>query len=218
MRYVALMLALAACSAPLWVRGGALYDTWWPKDAPPQGDHPLWASRPDMTSNTRSGPDTWRCKECHGWDYRGANGAYGAGSHRTGFPSLTSRQGEAEIAALLRGAHGYGDLPEEDLRALVAFVVHSGALDTHPVVRDGKFVGDPAQGARLYHERIGGNDKACVTCHKATRDEPPAAAARANPWEFAHKVRFGHPGSPMPQSAGLTLPELGHLGAYLQSL
>ena len=27
---------------------------------------------------------TWRCKECHGWDYRGAPGAYSIGSDFTG--------------------------------------------------------------------------------------------------------------------------------------
>jgi len=38
---------------------------------------PLWATQ---SSNTRSGKDTWRCKECHGWDYMGVDGAYGSGS------------------------------------------------------------------------------------------------------------------------------------------
>ena len=32
----------------------------------------------------RAGADTWRCKECHGWDYAGKDGAYGSGDHRTG--------------------------------------------------------------------------------------------------------------------------------------
>jgi len=29
------------------------------------------ASRHDPESNPRTGADTWRCKECHGWDYKG---------------------------------------------------------------------------------------------------------------------------------------------------
>ena len=46
----------------------------------PSGDHPMWARRPDAEANSRSGADTWRCKECHGWDYKGKDGAYAKGS------------------------------------------------------------------------------------------------------------------------------------------
>ncbi|MGE5123820.1 MAG: hypothetical protein ACM3H7_04830, partial [Acidobacteriaceae bacterium] len=68
-------------------RGGRLYDNWWVEAGvdEPTSDQPLWASQ---TTNTRSGSDTWRCKECHGWDYKGADGAYGSGSHMTGFPGV----------------------------------------------------------------------------------------------------------------------------------
>ncbi|MDH5615478.1 MAG: hypothetical protein OEY62_02950, partial [Acidimicrobiia bacterium] len=53
------------------VTGGLLYDQWWKVLAldAPADDNPLWASQ---TTNERSGADTWRCKECHGWDYKGA--------------------------------------------------------------------------------------------------------------------------------------------------
>src|SRR3990172_1061139 len=74
------------------VRGGLLYDEWWVVIAEdeaeahmaegPATDHPLWKTQ---TTNTRTGADTWRCKECHGWDYKGVDGAYGSGSHQTGF-------------------------------------------------------------------------------------------------------------------------------------
>src|SRR3990172_11800171 len=62
-------------------KGGQLYDKWWKAAgvAEPTGDHPLWATQ---TTNTRKGLDTWRCKECHGWDYKGKDGAYGSGSHK----------------------------------------------------------------------------------------------------------------------------------------
>src|SRR3990172_2406752 len=69
------------------IRGGLLYDVWWDvvgADAPTT-DQPLWKTQ---TTNTRTGPDTWRCKECHGWDYKGVDGAYGAGSHKTGFAGI----------------------------------------------------------------------------------------------------------------------------------
>src|SRR4030066_2383 len=86
-------------------QGGKLYDTWWEVLGleAPEGDQPLWASQ---TTNTRSGVDTWRCKECHGWDYSGAESAYGSGSHLTGFPGVRSSSGMpvAELLGILRGS------------------------------------------------------------------------------------------------------------------
>jgi hypothetical protein len=69
-------------------RGGQLYDNWWKATIDtdkPQKDHPLWK---EQSTNNRNGYDTYRCKECHGWDYRGKNGAYGKGSHHTGFKGV----------------------------------------------------------------------------------------------------------------------------------
>ena len=55
------------------IAGARLYDSYFGETglAAPTTDHPLWATRPDMSSNPRTGKDTWRCKECHGWDYKG---------------------------------------------------------------------------------------------------------------------------------------------------
>ena len=66
------------------IRGAQLYDKWFAvlSVEPPGEDMPIWGRQ---TTNTRSGPDTWRCVECHGWDYWGAQGAYASGSHQTGF-------------------------------------------------------------------------------------------------------------------------------------
>ena len=59
-------------------QGGRIYDKWWLAvfgGVPaPTIDHPIWSQQ--MT-NMRSGADTWRCKECHGWDYKGVDGIYG---------------------------------------------------------------------------------------------------------------------------------------------
>lgn len=42
-----------------------------------------------QVTNTNDGA-SWRCKECHGWDYKGADGVYGkeTNSHYTGFPGI----------------------------------------------------------------------------------------------------------------------------------
>ena len=62
-------------------RGGQLYDKWYGvlgRQAP--GDtHPGYTAE-----GKKKGSSTWRCKECHGWDYRGAAGAYSKGSHYSG--------------------------------------------------------------------------------------------------------------------------------------
>ena len=88
-------------------RGGLLYDTWWkvvPGAKEPKDNQPLWASQ---TTNKRKGSVSWRCKECHGWDYTGKDGAYGSGSHKTGFAGVwnaAQKKSVDELAAILRGS------------------------------------------------------------------------------------------------------------------
>lgn len=82
------------------VRGGLLYDRWWgvnDADEPPGNGEA--ATNPNYPSenneivrgmgNARDGSQTYRCKECHGWDYLGAEGAYGQpNSHYTGIEGV----------------------------------------------------------------------------------------------------------------------------------
>jgi thiosulfate dehydrogenase len=88
-------------------RGGQLYDNWWKTTTDtlkPEGDHPLWKTQ---TTNKRSGYSTYRCKECHGWDYRGKDGAYGKGSHFTGFIGVyaaSQNMSLKELEASLKGS------------------------------------------------------------------------------------------------------------------
>jgi len=62
-------------------RGGRLYDNWLAEleADTPKSSHPAYPAGGRM-----KGPATWRCKECHGWDYRGNTGDYGRGLHYTG--------------------------------------------------------------------------------------------------------------------------------------
>jgi thiosulfate dehydrogenase len=53
--------------------------------------------------------------------------------------------------------------------------------------------------------------------------EDPAyigTVANENPWEFFHKMRFGHPGTPMPRLdlLGWTLDQAAAIGAYSVTL
>jgi len=214
------------------VRGGLLYDKWWAeaKLVEPVTDHPLWASRPDPDSNTRSGAATWRCKECHGWDYKGVDGAYGVGSHRTGFAGILDTTKTArQLFDLLRDPadHAYTlagtGLSDEDLWNLVRFV-RAGLIDTDTAI-DGSaaFTGDDVRGSLWYGQ-------ACFNCHgddgtflNFGTDLDPSfvgTVAVGNPWEFLHKTRFGHPRSPMVGTDLIRwdISRATEIGAYAQTL
>jgi thiosulfate dehydrogenase len=219
------------------VRGGLLYDTWWvvlaadeeeaEHEMPgPTTDHPLWATQ---TTNTRSGADTWRCKECHGWDYQGVDGAYGAGSHLTGFQGVFASRDKsaAEIVAALAGGtnpdHDFSTvMAEQDLIDLALFIT-GGLLDADTLVNaDGSSRGILAEGQPLY-------ETVCTLCHGPAGNainfgglaEPEYLGHLApdNPWEFIHKVRFGQPGWPMPSAiaSGWTPEDVANLLAYVQT-
>ena len=211
------------------LRGGVAYDSWFAalKLAPPTIDNPLWATRPDMTTNMLKGADTWRCKECHGWDYKGAQGAYASGSHKTGFAGVMgTKKSEAEIVDSLKNKHGYGQvgLTDAALSDLAKFIKED-LIDTSQIVNSDKtFKGDAAKGKMVFAST-------CQTCHgenglnaKPTGspgmfDEFPGKIASENPWEFTHKVRYGQPGFEMPPQAKiLTIAQLGDLGAHVHSL
>ena len=214
------------------VLGGRLFDKWWKElglDEPSE-DNPVWARQ---DTNTRDGGDTWRCKECHGWDYQGSEGAYGTGSHYTGFPGIFTAQekSEDEILAQLTGEvdveHDFSAMDESALLALVKFI-KEGQIDVSPLIDPETKAangGDAALGEELYAST-------CTACHGedgrllnfGDEEEPiyVGTIALDNPWEFIHKVRVGQPGSqpPMPASIinGWSLDDLLNLLAYAQTL
>lgn len=221
--------AIPVSESGLLPEGGLLYDKWWAVlgiDAP-AGDQPLWATQ---STNERSGTDTWRCKECHGWDYKGADGAYGSGSHFTGFPGVfdaSSRSAE-ELAGWLDGTanadHDFSAyLGEDQINALVAFIQGS-LVDMAQFISDNKAVnGDPDNGEVLYNT-------SCTGCHgadgqqinfgDAANSEYMGDIANDNPWEFFHKAAFGQPGTFMPTgvSLGWSTQDLADLLSYAQTL
>jgi thiosulfate dehydrogenase len=210
--------------------GGTLYDKWWSVLAvdAPADDNPLWASQ---STNERAGGDTWRCKECHGWDYKGSDGAYGSGSHFTGFPGIWDAQGRADelLVAMLEGEtdpdHDFSAyLGDEELQALAAFI-NEGLDDYTPLIdADKKAVdGDAVQGGELFAAT-------CSVCHGAdgttlnfgSDDEPEYVGTIAvdNPWEFFHKVRVGQPGTGMPSAIanGWSLEDVLNILSFAQTL
>jgi len=186
--------------------GGLLYDKWWTTIGAdePTDDNPVWARQ---TTNERSGGDTWRCKECHGWDYQGVDGAYGSGSHMTGFPGIFGAQDNPteDIIALISGQidaeHDFSSLlTESDIATLAAFINNS-LIDMGPLFdleTKEPVDGDAAAGEALF-------SSTCAACHGddgttfnfGSEEEPEyvGTLSNDNPWEVAHKILFGHPGS-----------------------
>ena len=209
--------------------GARIYDNWILAldQIPPTGNHPLWDNQ---ETNTRSGVITWRCSECHGWDYKGAEGAYGSGSHFTGFPGVYDPGSKDldELVAILSGEtiedHDFSAMGDEALVELATFL-QKGLADYTPLIdAESKSAvgGDVAHGQELF--------ASCTACHGEDgrtlnfgSDEEPeyvATIALDNPWEFLHKVRAGQPGSTMPAAmdSGWSLEDLLDLLAFSQSL
>jgi thiosulfate dehydrogenase len=213
------------------IRGGLMYDKWWKvvgADAPSE-DHPLWATQ---DTNTRSGDTTWRCKECHGWDYKGVDGAYGGGSHMTGFKGVIQMAGEDanEVLAALQGStnadHDFSSVMDEQALTDLALFISEEIIDYSDLVGDDKAAlsTDLHEGEHIYQDY-------CAVCHGKDgstlnfgSDEEPeylGDLALGNPWEVLHKARFGQPGEDLMPSAidkGWTVDEQGALLAYVQTL
>jgi thiosulfate dehydrogenase len=219
------------------VRGGQLYDKWWEVSGvldpvEPTSDNPGYG----LTAGTRTGADTWRCKECHGWDYRGRDGAYGPGASRfTGVAGLLGSQGDP--AEDLFGTIKNG-LPAT---AMSPFGSHLSDTDVWDVV---KFVKEGIIDESLYIDDtsktpIGANltlgqsrySSTCAACHGSdgkqinfgSEVEPEYVGTLAvdNPWEFLHKVRFGQPGTEaMPSAIGLgwSVQDVVDVLGYAQTL
>ena len=206
------------------LQGGQLYDKWWVVNngATPTTDFdPIWSSQ---TTNTRTGADTWRCKECHGWDYQGEDGAYGSGSHYTGFEGVWAARllDKTVVFDSTKGAGGDHDfseiLSDVDVLDLTKFII-DGQIDMSLYIDYNKkaSLGDPVAGESLYTAN-------CSVCHGAGgiygNNLLISDLANDNPWETLHKIRFGHPGSLMPSMVenGRTNEEISNILAYCQGL
>ena len=180
-------------------RGGQLYDKWY---AVVGADKPTTSHRlyPTDKKYAKEPKSNWRCKECHGWDYMGVDGAYKSGKHASGIKGINGAKGRdmGEIIALLKDEkHGYGDkLGDADLKDLAMFV-SAGQEDMNPYIdrADKKPKGDAAQGAAYFNTL-------CANCHGKDGKKPkgmkPFAKQMGNPWEVMHKILNGQPDEDMP--------------------
>jgi thiosulfate dehydrogenase len=205
-------------------RGGQIYDNWMSalEADKPKGTHPAYPK-----AGKKKGASTWRCKECHGWDYMGKDGAYAKGSHHTGIKGVRNWAGgdAAKVAAIVRDkTHGYTKAMISDtaLRKLAKFVVE-GQIDMDKVIdrKAKKAKGDATKGVRLYQT-------VCSICHgfdgkEINFKEPPkieyiGTVAQKNPWETLHKITNGQPGVAMVALNALSLQDQVDILAYTQTL
>ncbi len=200
-------------------RGGKLYDKWYAviKADKPTESHPLYPASAKYADKPAS---NWRCKECHGWDYRGKDGAYASGSHASGIAGINGMMGAepADVVAVLKGdAHGFaGKLNDADMMDLANFV-SQGQIDMDRFIdRASKAPkGDAAKGAAYYNT-------ICAGCHgmdgKLPKDMKPFGAQMGNPWEVMHKILNGQPGEQMPALRALDRQIVADIMSHMTTL
>ena len=211
--------AVAAETESAIARGGRLYDKWFAenKAAKPADDHPAYPHKGGKYGKDAS----WRCKECHGWDYKGKDGAYASGGHATGIKGIQGAAGKdpAAIVAILKDKdHGYSEsmLSAEDVNDLALFVA-KGQIDVSKYVdaASKKPKGDAAKGEAYFNTL-------CAGCHgkdgKKLKDAPPLGSVADNAAEMLHKILNGQPGEAMPALRVLDPQISADIALHLQSL
>lgn len=209
--------ALAAETESAIAHGARLYDKYFGENDTdkPDTDAPSYANKMGKYGKSAS----WRCKECHGWDYKGAQGAYASGKHATGIKGIRGAAGmapEAIVAILKNSAHGYTDrqLSAQDLHDLALFV-SEGQIDMDLYIADKKAKGDPAKG-EVYFNTV------CAGCHgkdgKKIKDAPALGSVAGNTPEMLHKVMNGQPGENMPALRALDPQIAVDIVSYLPQL
>ncbi len=182
------------------VRGAKLYDKWFAviKAEKPKDTHSAWPA-----SNTKKkGNVTWRCKSCHGWDYKGADGAYGSGSYKTGIKGINGMAGAdtAKIVGIMKDdTHKLSGLMADADFQDIALFVSKGQIDMSKYIDYAAKAakgGDAARGQDYF-------DTLCAQCHGKSGDLPKdmkktLAKQLGNPWEVMHKILNGQPAEQMP--------------------
>lgn len=210
----------------LLAAGGRIYDKWW--DAldrdEPMADNPAY---PEV--GQKSGSNTWRCKTCHGWDYRGAGGIYGEGSsYFTGIPGIDGAVGRdvGEIMALLRDDnHPYTQemIADHEMVRVAAFVSR-GQVDMRPFIdTETRTVngGDAEAGAHVFQTT-------CAACHGfdgrlldwGGADGPAYVGSEGVdvPDEVMHKIMNAHTGVQMINLRAFPLEYAINVLAYTATL
>lgn len=209
--------------------GGRIYDNWWEAlDRPePEGTNPAY---PVAINDEQTGSGTWRCKECHGWDYQGAGGIYSKGSHFTGIKGLLDMRGagtESILSFLRDPNHPYSkEMISDDEMIRVATFVSKGLVDMREfldyetrTVKAG--VGDLDRGRAIFQTT-------CAACHGFDgRALDWGAAGEHNfigteatelPDEVYNKLANTHPGAAMINMRAFSPEDRVSVLAYIAGL
>jgi len=142
--------------------GGRLYDNWYKAlgTTPPSETHPTWP----VSDASMTGPETWRCSSCHGWDYRGAIEQKSPGGDKAiqvaNLRNADKLSIEDIMARLGDQTHGYSDhvLPTHAKYRLALFVT-SGQHDINAYIApNGLARADTDNGKPIFQDM-------CASCH-----------------------------------------------------
>jgi len=209
--------------------GGRIYDNWWEaldRDEP-EGSNPAYAA----TGNTeQTGAATWRCKECHGWDYQGATGIYSKGGHFTGVKGTMGVRGwssEAILPILRDANHPYTpEMISDDEMLRVAAFLSKGQVDmrafidyeTRTMIPG---VGDVDRGRAIFQTT-------CAACHgfdgraldwgAAGQHNFIGTEAASLPDEVYNKISNTHPGAAMINLRAFSQDDRVSVMAYIAGL
>ena len=205
-------------------RGGQLYDNWMAvmEADKPKATHPAYPK-----AGKKKGASTWRCKECHGWDYMGKDGAYAKGSHYTGIKGVRAMVGmnlNKIHDIIMDKTHGFTkqQMTHSAMEKLALFL-SKGQVDNDKYIdRKSKVArGNVKRGAAIFQT-------VCAVCHgfdgkEINFKDPPKAefvgtVCSKNPWEGLHKIRFGQPGVGMVALIALGIDTAVDILAYCQTL
>jgi len=206
--------------------GGRIYDNWWialDRDEP-DGTNPVY----EATDGVQSGSGTWRCKECHGWDYLGAEGVYRQGSHFSGVPGVLQVSGqpvELLMRTLRDDNHPYTTamIPDDEMMRLATFL-SEGLVDMRPFIDlEARRVsaGDVTRGREIFQT-------VCAACHGfdgramdwGSGDEHNFVGTEAAelPDEVYNKISNAHPGAAMVNMRAFSVEDRVNLLAYIATL
>ncbi len=177
-------------------QGGRLYDNWFAQlliNSPPM-QHPSYPS--DGLAQLER---TWRCVECHGWDFKGRDVTE---SGKPPMPGITQAQkySNSQILRILRNnTHRYTSqlIPDEQAENLAMFI-RFGIDDFKDVVaRDGSNQGNPERGQRLFNftcRRCHGKEGTNINLGSKRRPRYIGTYSHTDPQLLLHKIRYGQPG------------------------
>lgn len=199
--------------------GGRLYDDWQVHTGGQQQalPHPGY---PPKAYYVSAASETWRCKECHGWDYKGNQGQYASGNHATGIKGIRAMAGADAgkiMATLQSSSHLFGAvLKHRDLQDLANFVSY-GQIDMDSLIdpRTGLSRGDATRGAAHYRSM-------CANCHglegRFVAKRHAGRVTREDPWHSVHNMMNGHPDDTMPALREIDPKVIRDILAHMQTL